>query len=353
MRGSIRGVILLLAIVFLTPIAVAQIKPDTGGIEVEPIDISAHAIDHFEKSAAGTARFGRLEWRGGLVLSSSSPNFGGWSGLTIDGEGRLVAVSDAGTWMTADLVWRNGRPTGLTNAKLGPLLALRSNALKRPRDRDAEATALLEGGLGRGTLLISFENNHRIGRFEIDERGVSAPLGYMKRPGSAARMSKNQGFEAVGVLRAGAFKGAVIAIAERFLDERGHHTGWLWVKGEPQPLYLVERGGYDITDAASLPDGDLLVLERRFRWLEGVRVRLRLIKAGDIAPGAILDGEILLEADMAYEIDNMEGLAVHRGTRGETLLTLISDDNFNSFLQRTVLLQFALTEGPLVKASGP
>ena len=27
---------------------------------------------------------------------------------------------------------------------------------------------------------------------------------------------------------------------------------------------------------------------------------------------------------------------------GETVITLLSDDNFNSFLQRTVLLQFAV-----------
>ena len=33
---------------------------------------------------------------------------------------------------------------------------------------------------------------------------------------------------------------------------------------------------------------------------------------------------------------------VYYGPGGETILTLISDDNFNHFLQRTVLLQFAL-----------
>jgi len=44
---------------------------------------------------------------------------------------------------------------------------------------------------------------------------------------------------------------------------------------------------------------------------------------------------------MGFEIDNMEGLAVHRNAKGETILTLISDDNFSSF-QRTLLLQFAL-----------
>jgi hypothetical protein len=46
---------------------------------------------------------------------------------------------------------------------------------------------------------------------------------------------------------------------------------------------------------------------------------------------------------MGQEIDNMEALAVHTGTRGETVVTVLSDDNFNSFLQRTLLLQFALT----------
>lgn len=60
-----------------------------------------------------------------------------------------------------------------------------------------------------------------------------------------------------------------------------------------------------------------------------------------------MDGEILLDVDMDYEIDNLEGLAAHRpaGAR-ETILTMISDNNFNSILQRTVLLQFALPDAP-------
>jgi hypothetical protein len=52
---------------------------------------------------------------------------------------------------------------------------------------------------------------------------------------------------------------------------------------------------------------------------------------------------MLLEADLGYEIDNMEGLSVHRGAAGETVLTLVSDDNF-SIIQRTLLLQFTLAE---------
>ena len=52
---------------------------------------------------------------------------------------------------------------------------------------------------------------------------------------------------------------------------------------------------------------------------------------------------MLFEADLRYEIDNLEGLSIHRGGAGEMVLTMISDDNF-SVLQRTVLLQFTLLE---------
>ena len=58
-------------------------------------------------------------------------------------------------------------------------------------------------------------------------------------------------------------------------------------------------------------------------------------------PGALVDGPMLIEADLGYQIDNMEGLSVHRGADGELVLTLVSDDNF-SLLQRTLLLQFTL-----------
>ena len=70
-------------------------------------------------------------------------------------------------------------------------------------------------------------------------------------------------------------------------------------------------------------------------------MRLRKIAAADIKPDAILEGEVLIEADNRFQIDNMEGVAVTANAAGETVITLISDDNF-SFFQRTLLLQFAL-----------
>jgi hypothetical protein len=333
--------------------AVAEPKPDPNGLAVEPIDVEARFIDQFDKSRPDRRRFGKLEWRGGLVLSSPSPNFGGWSGLAIDPDGRsFVAISDAGTWMTAEIVYSGSRPAGVRSAKIGPLRGLGAGALIRERDRDAEAVSLVDGTIGRGSLLIGFERNHRIGRFEISDHGVSPPLGYLKLPVEARHMDGNLGFEPVSAIRSGPLKGSVIAFSERLPDRRGHHTGWLWVMGVPHKLHLAATGGFDITDVAALPDGALLVLERRFRWTEGVKMRLGLVKAG-IAPGAVLQGESLFEADMGYEIDNMEGVAVHHGPKGETVVTLISDDNFNHFLQRTILLQFTLVADGMVKAALP
>ena len=54
---------------------------------------------------------------------------------------------------------------------------------------------------------------------------------------------------------------------------------------------------------------------------------------------------------MGYQIDNMEGLAVHRTDAGDIVLTLVSDDNFSP-LQRTMLLQFTLVAEACHAASG-
>jgi hypothetical protein len=70
---------------------------------------------------------------------------------------------------------------------------------------------------------------------------------------------------------------------------------------------------------------------------------MRRVALGEIKPGAVVDGPILFDVDLGYEIDNMEGLSVHRSAGGETILTLISDDNFSA-VQRTLLLQFTLVE---------
>lgn len=333
----------------LTGAAQAAGDDDDSGTTLtglQAIDVRATPIAHFERAQPDTKRFGELEFRGGVSLTSSSSHFGGWSGLllTPDGTG-LLAVSDVGGWMSADLTYEGVRPTGLKNAKVGPLRDQAGKPLQRKTQQDAEAIALLEGSLAKGTLLVGFERDHRIVRYPVVDREVGRAGAMLRPPADARRMPKNQGFEAVTVLRGGPRKGAIVAFAERFTRGSGLHTGWIWIGDAPQKFQLQDIDVFDVTDAASLDNGDLLVLERRFRWSEGVQMRLRRIGAAEIAPGARIKGQTLLQVNGDFQIDNMEGLAVHRDGRGQQVVTLISDDNF-SFLQRTILLQFTLAEGP-------
>ena len=92
-----------------------------------------------------------------------------------------------------------------------------------------------------------------------------------------------------------------------------------------------------------LPSGELLVLERKFSLVEGLGVRIRRIPLQSLAPGALVDGPSIFTADLGSEIDNMEGIDAFVTPEGDTVLTLVSDDNF-SLLQRTLLLQFTLVE---------
>jgi hypothetical protein len=77
--------------------------------------------------------------------------------------------------------------------------------------------------------------------------------------------------------------------------------------------------------------------------LEGLLGRIRRIPLSAIRPNALVDGPVLIEADLGEEIDYMDGLSVHRATDGQIVLTLISNDNCSP-VQRTLLLQFTLAD---------
>jgi len=163
-----------------------------------------------------------------------------------------------------------------------------------------------------------------------------------------ATLPGNEGLEALGVVPAGPEKGTLLVVSEAGLDTDGNHKAWLLGGRTGRPvraLSVKRRDDFAITDLDFLPDGDLVLLERRYRPPLGLHMRLRRVAAGTIAAGAVLDGEILIEASLNDEIDNMEGLSIHRADNGDAVLTLISDDNFSGW-QRTVLLQFGMPPLP-------
>ncbi len=316
---------------------------------VEPVAITAIPID-FDRDNPTRKAFGKLVWRGGVNLFGKSAFFGGYSALVVDASGRsLLAISDAGTWLRADFDYDGRKLKGLERASIGPILDRNGKPLATDRARDAEGLALVQGDTSKGTAYVSFERDHRILRYPFTPDSFGPPKGALALPAEAKRMNANRGVEALAPIRTGRLKGATVAFSERVLDKSGNLRGWLLGGPAPGAIALKDIGGFDLTDAASLPDGGIVILERRFRYSEGVKMRIRRVAAKDLKPGALIVGEVLLEANDAYNIDNMEGISAHRSPGGETILTLISDDNFSA-LQRTLVMQFALPDGKPVLA---
>ncbi len=297
----------------------------------------------FDKLNPGTTKFGRLTWRGGLVLDADHDEFGGYSGIAVTKNGQqLFAVSDKGTWLRAKLLYKNGHLTGITKTLIGPLRARNGKSLRAKKYSDAEDISLWTRK-NKTYALISFERKHRIGRFPITKSGIQKPTNYLKLPKGVFKTTRNKGLEALTILTDKKNKGTVLTFLERRHDKKGNHKGWLIRNKKSWKIRLKRYGKFDVTGLTTLKNGNVLVLERHFSFFSGVQMRIREIKHQDIRKKAVLDGEILIRATMRYNIDNMEGISAHTTNSGDTIITLMSDNNFNkNGLQRTVLMQFKL-----------
>jgi len=329
---------LLAAAMLLAASAVAAAEDARG---FSPIEVEARPVS-LERGGGERRRYGRLAFRGGLVLTSPERRFGGFSGLGLDRDGRrLLAITDEGNALEAELVYSDGRLSGLRRAGLGRLKGSRGQDLPGKVWSDAEALAFGPDGFD-GPLWVSFEHRHRIERYDFGRHGLRTRAVRTKLPPPLGRLPLNHGVEAMARFGPDTPLGGAFILFGEDADAGGMTPGALLGGPSPGPLGLRNPDGHAVTDAAVLPGGDLVVLERFFGSLFDFSIRLRRIAAKAIRPGARLSGEVLFEGGIVYNIDNFEGLAVH--TEGdEVRLTLISDNNF-SRLQRTLLMQFAIVE---------
>lgn len=266
---------------------------------------------------------------GALDLRSDHPDFGGFSGLLLDADLTLHAVSDRGSGLTARLVLDQAAVlTGLAEVRLFPLLDSAGRPLGRGAWGDAEALARLPDG----RFLIAFERQHRIMRHDaLDGPGRPIPA-----PPGLAAAPRNGGIEALTVLA----DGRVLAIAER-LAGSAPDTVAAWL-GPPDGRDWQRRdwrtdSHFVPVGAAALPDGGALVLERRFGWLSGFASRIMRLDAASLA-APVLTGVEIARLVPPLLTDNFEGIAVAPADRGLHVV-LISDDNFHA-LQRSLLLLF-------------
>jgi len=160
-------------------------------------------------------------------------------------------------------------------------------------------------------------------------------------PADFKTFTYNKSLECLAAPRQGALAGGLIVVTEHSLDSAGNLRSF-FVNTDRVTRFGVKRSDdFDVSDCTLLSQDELLVLERRASPARGITIRIRRIPLADIKEGALVDGRTMFEADLAYQIDNMEGIAVHRNPAGDAIVTLVSDDNF-SIIQRNLLLQFSV-----------
>jgi hypothetical protein len=280
-------------------------------------------------------RVGALTLLAGWRLDSPSPEFGGWSALRVDGD-RVTAIGDSGSILRLRL----GRFGHATDARILPLPA-GCGPVGDKHFRDSES---LTGG--PGAWWVGYEWKSRICRLSDDMGRATA----LSAPSAMAEWPKSGGAEAMVRLRDGRF----LVFAERARDESAVRPLLLFAGDPTDPetrlaqLRYRPPTGYSPTDAAELPDGRILVLNRRFSVLSLFTTMLVVIDPAQLASAAPIEGKAVARFAPPLLSDNFEGLAAtQENTR--TIVWLISDDNSMSW-QATYLLKFALDPAKPVSA---
>lgn len=305
-------------------------------------DIRSRLITRFAVGSDEN-RFGPLTFNGGLEMTSRLSHFGALSGIRFTDDGtHFIGVADTGFWYRGRLERdAEGRPASVAGFQMRAIPDISGSYSSSKRETDAEGIAIGPDG----ALTVSFEREHRISTYAPAGSGFDPRFkGNVDFIVPRRELRRNRGFETIAYAPTESeLAGARVAISEKSIDTAGNIFAAV-LEGPRKGIFKIARTDeYDITDGDFLPNGDLLILERRFSMAESIGMRIRRISGDQIRTGVTVDGAVLLEADLLYQIDNMEGLDVWRNDAGEIVVSLVSDDN-HSLLQRNLYLEFKLTE---------
>src|SRR3954467_7335735 len=224
-----------------------QAGPDEYSVAAPvSIDVNARPIPSFDTRDRSRVRFGALEYRSGLILTSRFRGFGGLSGLRLDAKGeRFIAISDKGGWFTGRIVYKGREMTGLDDVEASPMLGPDGKPTTARGWFDTESIAL-DGS----HVYVGIERVNQILRFDF-AKGFTRSLGeVVALPPAARRLPYNKGLEALVMVPKGQpLAGKLIAISERGLDAEGNILGFLIGGRTPGQFGLRRTENFDVSDA--------------------------------------------------------------------------------------------------------
>lgn len=306
----------------------------------EIVPVKSRQIENF-KIGSDQKLFGKLEFIGGIEMSSSNALLGAISSIRFRPDRKsFLAVMDTGHWVEGEIERdEKGRLAGTSNLTVTSMIDANGLSEQIKERMDCEGLALRNG-----QVLASYEVFHRVDVYPDPGFARSGPIATLPTGIPPKSLRRNRGLETIAVApQDGPLAGAAVAVSEMSFDAAGHLLAAVMDGPRKGVFGVVQKAPFAVTDGAFLPDGDLLILERRFSFAEGIGMQIRRIKGGDIKPGAAVDGEIILQADMGDQIDNMEGLDVVVEPDSDIRVIIVSDDN-HSILERNLMLEFRLVE---------
>lgn len=277
-------------------------------------------------------RVGALTYLGGIRLKSGERAFGGFSSMRIIGDD-FTLLSDGGTFIR----FRMGEDWAPRDVRFGDLPdGPGSGWLKA--DRDSES---MTSDPATGQVWVGFEQYNAIWRYNADLTRAERSA----RPAAMRNWSDNGGPESLVRLHDGRF--LTIGETSRPKGSRIGREGLVF-PGDPttpdiKPIrfvYMPPNELYDPSDAVQLPDGRLIVLNRRFSVPGLFTVKLTLIDPREIRAGAVIRGTEIATLAAPLIHDNYEALAVTR-EGDDTILWIASDDN-QQFWEWSLLLKFRI-----------
>lgn len=276
---------------------------------------------------------GSLRFVRGWRLTSRNSNFGGFSALAYRGDGRFLLVGDNGEWARLTL-GADGSVSDVTIAAL----PTPPRSPKRKAFTDAEALVL---DPITGKLWIALEGINQVWRIDAGLTRVES----RRRSPALYRWPANRGPEAMVRLA----DGRTILFSEGedrndFGTEALVYTDDPAVPAKPPTLfYYDDEGKGQVSDAAPLPDGRILLVHRKLGLDPLFTTILAIVDPADIGKGRVVRSVAIGRVPEPLH-ENYEGAAV-AVEDGRTILWLVSDDNFNRW-QRSLLLKFELVDLP-------